>query len=491
LADLGLLARFAQECRDDPVMFVDTLLPVKTRKVVDGVEKVHEGQRKWLREAFAPINVLVPGNRFGKSTVVAMRHLWFAFTKFMPAPVAAEDWLRLRYETISLAYSSEQANIVFNSIRSIVNDPIFRPFVKSVRESPYPKITLYNGSVIHVRSAHDNGKFIDGFAYQYCSIDEAGYIDDLKNLMNGVIIMRLAGGGVIDLLGTPKGISSNGLYWYATRGLSRVKRYYGMRGSIYDNPFLAEDDIRMRDDLIRTSDPNLRRQVIEGDFVDYEGLAFKRDQRENMFRESLTGHTPYVEGHDYVQAWDLGRRTDWTVGITLDVTSEPWVLADFVRLNQVPWEEIYRQIDAKAKEYHVHLPRIDATGPGGDVIEEELYKRGIPVEGYKVSTGALKLDLINTLQTVLDFGREQVGMDYWTDEGGTVHEIPVLDDPDPEKGTWGLLRIPPITQLVDEFGVYKLDDKKLTQDCVMAVALACERAWQDRAIGEPLERGIY
>jgi len=482
---------FFRRITRDPVLFVDTLLPVKTAVKVDGVWTQHLGQRKWLREAFAPVNVLVPGNRFGKSTVTAMRHLWMAFTKFTPRQSSVIESAEKPYQTISLAYSSEQAKIVFEMIRGIVSAETFSPFVKDIKESPYPKITLFNNSVIHVRSAHDGGKYVDGFEYRYVSLDEVGYIDDLKALINGVVMMRLAGGGMIDMLGTPKGISSQGLYWYAQRALAHAPRYYGMRGSIYDNPFLPEADIKMRDRMIMASDPRMRKQVIEGEFVDFSGLAFTSDARENMFYHGMPWHEDYLEDHKYVQAWDLGRQTDYTAGFTLDVTQEPWRVVDFQHLNKVPWENIYDLIKEKATAYDVDYPRIDATGPQGDVIEEELYKRERPVDAYRVSSQAKKLDLINTMQTVMDWDRQQVDSTSYLDEAGFNHVEPVMAEPDPGRPVWGLVRCPPYPVVVDEFGTYRLDDKKLSTDCVMGLAMAVHRAFEDRAIGEPLQGGLY
>lgn len=485
------LRKFFRRAKRDPVLFVDTLLPTKTRVRVDGEWKRHVGQRKWLREAFAPINVLVPGNRFGKSTVTAMRHMWFAATKFQPRGVNLIETAEKPYQTISLAYSSEQAKIVFEMVRSIALSETFSPLVADIKESPYPVVTLINGSKVNVRSAHDGGKYVDGFEYRYISLDEAGYIDDLKSLVNGVLMMRLAGGGILDLLGTPKGISSQGLYWYASRALSHAPRYYGMRGTIYDNPFLPEADIKMRDELLTASDPNLRAQVIYGDFVDFSGLAFSHDARENMFRPGLPVHQDYLEDHKYVQAWDLGRKDDYTVGWTLDVTKEPWIAVDFQRLRKVPWESIYDLIIAKSKEYHVDYPRIDATGPGGDVVEEELYKRDRPVEPYRMQSAAKKLDLINTLQVCMDWERPQVGETVTVDENGfeTVH--PVMDAPDPKSDMWGLVRVPTLPVVIDEFGVYRLDDKKLRQDTVIALAMAVHRAFEERSVGQPIFGGIY
>lgn len=484
----------------DPVFFANTLLP----------NRPHPGQVAWLTQANQPINVLVPGNRWGKSTVIAMRHIWHCMSKHGAQPTGKQNWWTMPYETISAAHSADQAEIVFSMARRLLEHPAIKPFVKRIYSTPFPRIVFYNGAVFHCRSAHDGGKYLDGHAYRFVSIDEAGYIQDLKDLMNGVIIMRLAGGGMVDLIGTPKGYGD--LYWYAQRGMRGVAGYYTQRGSIFDNPHLPAEDIKRRDELLRHADPRLREQVIYGEFVSMEGMAFTKDQLDNLFVPGQPFSAPYQPGHRYVQAWDLGRRTDWTVGITLDRTPRciygehppyascpvaqgrvcelrPFTLADFQRLNKVPWETIYELIRDKAKEYHVYQPIIDGTGPLGDVVEEELTKRGVFVDAMRVSTRGLKTDLVNTLQSALDYGRQQVGERLWLDEAGVEQRIPDLEPPG--TGNWGLLRLPPIPQLVDEMGVYQLDDKDLTQDCVMALALAVKGIYDGVLLSEPVPGSIY
>jgi hypothetical protein len=451
---------------------------------------LHKGQSQWMRESHRRINCLVPGNRFGKSTIIGVKHLHKAFTKAGFTPFRKDQhWGNFPYSTISVSHSADQAEIVYGMAKQMARYPAFAPFVKRVYATPFPTIVLVNGSSITCRSAHDNGRYIDGHRYDYVSIDEAGWIAELKRLINGVILMRLSGGGELDLLGTPKGISQEGLYFYASRGMRGVEDYYTQRGSTFDNPFLPEKEIRERMKLLEQADPRVRDQVIYGAFVSTEGLAFTQDQLDNAFDATLPAHVDYDDSHRYVQAWDLGRKTDWTVGVTLDVTSPPYHMVDFVRLNKVPWETIYGLIDEKSKEYKVRLPRIDATGPQGDVIEEELQKRGIFVDAFKVSTGAIKTDLINTLQTALDYGRRTLSFTVVPDESGYPMDVPVLELPG--DGDWGLLRMPPIPQIVDEFGIYQFEDRKLVQDCVQAVALAVHSVFDGSILFEPISGDIY
>jgi hypothetical protein len=452
-------------------------------------KKPHPGQITWIRNSAQYINVLVPGNRWGKSTVSAMKHIHRCMFKVGRVDNVPEGFTRatMPYETISVAMSADQAEIVFNEAKMLLRDPRIAPFVTSIRSTPFPVITFWNGAKFHCRSAHDDAKYIDGHAYRYLSLDEAGYIPNLKRLMTSVLVMRLAGGGQIDLIGTPKGYGD--LFWYYERGRRGQNGYYAQRGSIFDNPHLSAEDLKIRDELLQSADPRVRDQVINGAFVDLEGLAFTQDQRDQAFDPELPAHTPPQDGHKYVQAWDLGRQTDFTVGITLDITTTPFKLVDYVRLNKVPWEEIYRLIGAKRKEYRVSMPRIDATGPQGDVIEEELWKRGIPVDPFRTSTKASKVNLINNLQQALDYGRKSVGEMMIPDEAGVLHSVPVMEQPG--VGDWGLIRLPYITQLLDEMGIYMLDDKDLVQDSVMALALVVELAYSGTLLAAPVLGGIY
>ncbi len=461
----------------DPVFFANTLLS----------KKPHPGQVLWLRKSVQPINVLVPGNRWGKSTVIAMKHIFHGLSKHGLPKMSRDKWLLEDYNTISVAMSADQAGIVFKEAKRLVNTPIMKPLVRSIRATPFPSITFYNGATIHMRSAHDGGRYIDGHKYDFLSVDEAGWVPDLKHLINSVLLMRLAGGGVLDLIGTPKGYGD--LYWYYSRAELGMPGYYAQKGSIYDNPYLPPEDIKMRDQMLASADLKLRQQVLFGEFMDFEGLAFTRDQLNNAFDPEMPHETPYEKGHKYITAWDLGRTTDFTVGCTLDITHRPWRLVNFQRLNKVPWETIYAVIESVRAQYHCRYATIDATGPQGDVIEEEMTKRGIPVDSVKLNTKQIKIDLINHIQTALDDGRHSAGTYETMDVSGMVHTLPKLEAPG--EGEWGLLRLPMIQQLMDELGLYRIDDHDLVQDSVMSLGLAVVAAYDMEAVRPPVLGGLY
>ncbi len=447
----------------------------------------HPGQEKWLQNAIQPISILVPGNRFGKTYVNAMHHIWHNVFKVGVKANSKAEWQAAEYQTVSTAPSFDQAGLTYKAARMLLATEAMKPLVKKWRATPFPAVEFTNGAIMHVRSLHDDARYVDGHGYQFLSIDEAGWIPNLRTLIDSVLLMRLAGGGNISLIGTPKG--KNDLYWYYRRGELEDEGYYAQRGSIFDNPYLPEEDLKMRARILSESNEKLRAQVLYGEFIDYEGLAFTSDQIENAVDESLPKYEPFRDGRRYVTAWDLGRQTDWTVGVTLDITTRPWTMVRFDRLNRVPWEQIYNLINDVRKEYGVNWAYIDATGPGGDVVEEEMLKRGIPINAIKINTKSAKLSLINGIQAAFDDGRRVEGEVEVMDHAGVLTRRTRLQEPN--EGEWGLLRLPKEGELIAELEIYQLDDKKLVQDAVFALGLAVAAARETEYLVEPAIGGLY
>jgi hypothetical protein len=461
----------------DPALFADHFL----------WSGPHPGQRTWLRNSVSSFNVLVPGNRWGKTFVIAMKHIHHNIFKTGLPPMTSTQWLREPYQTVSTAPSFDQAGLVYKAARQLMSTDAMKPLIKSYRATPFPQVEFWNGSIMHVRSLHDDARYIDGHGYRYLSVDEAGWIPNLRKLVDSVLIMRLAGGGDIDLIGTPKG--KNDLYWYFMQGLRDVPGYYSQRGSIYDNPYLPKEDLDLRARLLSGSDERLKAQVLFGEFIDFEGLAFTSEQLENAIRKEMPLETPPKPDHRYVTAWDLGRVTDFTVGVTLDITKRPWELVRYDRLNKVPWEQIYNLISEVQKLYGCRWAYIDATGPQGDVIEEEMLKRKIPIQGVKINTKSAKLALINGIQAAFDEGRRVEGQVEVMDHTGVIVTRPRLQEP--LEGEWGLLRLPLHSQLRNELEIYQLDDKKLVQDSVFALGLAVAGARELEGVRPPALGGLY
>lgn len=442
----------------------------------------HEGQKRWFENSNRQLNVLVPGNRWGKSKGEAVKHLHKGFYKlgdgwenytFRGKRFTNEEWKGAPYATINLSITADQAEIVHREIIAYCARPKFAPFVKDIRSTPFPHIVLQNGSVIHARSTSDNGKYIDGHHYAFASFDEAGWEKELDWLLGTVVLPRLVDwGGNMDIIGTPKGRGD--LYKLMMRGVNGDPQVYSQSGSSYENPYVDKAELEKLEESLNRINPKLARQALHGDFVETDGLVFSYDQIRNLGRADIeVSHSPIAYGvdyrdvesppdptHRYEAAFDLARKNDRTVGFVADKSVFPHRIVRGVLLSGCPWEQQYEYIRRVSSEYSC-VPLIDSTGLG-DVVDEELTKRGIAHERFDFNDGrgAKKERLILNLQNVLDLGRPRDGEE---DDGRE----------------WGLLRCGLITPLLDELSVYEFDDRKLDTDCVMALAMV---AWKLRRV---------
>jgi hypothetical protein len=83
-----------------------------------------------------------------------------------------------------------------------------------------------------------------------------------------------------------------------------------------------------------------------------------------------------------------------------------------------------------------------------------------------------------------------VGETETVDDNGSTIRHPVLEGPG--EGDWGLLRLPCISQLMDEMGVYSIDDKNIVfTDSVMALALVVDLAREMEGVAPPVLGGMY
>lgn len=144
-----------------------------------------------------------------------------------------------------------------------------------------------------------------------------------------------------------------------------------------------------------------------------------------------------LRAREYLTTWDVARKRDWCVGLTLDTTDTPARIVAFDRFQRVPWPEVARRIEAHAAAYPGAV-YVDSTGVG-DPLTEFLQ---IPVEGV-IFSGKSKHQMIVALQMVLE-GRALVGPAH----GGGIERL------------W------------EEVLTYSWDDEHLVQDCVMALVMA-------------------
>ena len=177
--------------------------------------RLHDGQVDWVTNANGTINLLLTGNRWGKTSVCTIRHCHALFYKIgaehrYTGPDGELDPLamfRLRYRTIHCAGLYETAEMVWDDFCALVRD---NPRLGAWVKQPIPRtkpatVEFINGARWLFRTLGDHGEGIDGNSFYLITIDEAGWEPRLAKIVDNVARIRVADvGGRLDLVGTAK-----------------------------------------------------------------------------------------------------------------------------------------------------------------------------------------------------------------------------------------------------------------------------------------------
>lgn len=162
------------------------------------------------------------------------------------------------------------------------------------------------------------------------------------------------------------------------------------------------------------------------------GQAVFRPRDVERCSEGWLGLQPPRRRRDYVTGWDIGRRHDATVGITLDITSDVHQVVAFDRFVGVPFPVIQHRI-AERDRLYPGVSFVEQNSIGDPVIENT----DVHTEPF-VTSAKSKANAIMALQLA--------------HENGTFKHS--------------------IEQLRAECLTYRWDDHDITQDSVMAAAIA-------------------
>jgi len=107
----------------DPVYFAEAFLGVK----------LHPGQQKWILNSTRRENVLVTGNRWGKSFAAAVKLIHHAV--YRPRPLRYDS--AGRYRAVTTSITQDQANIIFNQVMRLIRQaPTMEPLLENVTRTP-------------------------------------------------------------------------------------------------------------------------------------------------------------------------------------------------------------------------------------------------------------------------------------------------------------------------------------------------------------------
>lgn len=267
------------------------------------------------------------------------------------------------------------------------------------------------------RSFAATAVYLDEFAF--CEYDGLIYESTIGTVSTG---------GRFTILSTPNG-----------RANMFFRLWQGLEGGVWSRHRVHWSDCPRYDDAwaTRTRAGMTRQsfaQEYDLDFVASGDNAFEPED----LRRCRDGYQPGREGVErYVTAWDIGRRQDNTVGITLGLRGETWHVLAYERF-MAPYPVTQARIERRTAEYPgVHV--VESNGPGDPVIENLT----VHVDPFQ-TTARSKLQAIQALQLLVQHGHFKY-------------------DPKNDDGHG---------QLDRELGLYQFDDEKLIQDSVMAAAIA-------------------
>lgn len=455
----------------------------------------HPGQAAWLRRSGDPHaidavakpnaieSVLSTGNRFGKTDAIAIEHLWRAFYQIRP-----DKYKGRPYCSVNVSLSLNQAMLGWNyAVAFASSAPRFKQFVQDVQGTPFPRLTIGNGSPgtskieseIWARSTAKGARFLLGSNFNYLSWDEAAFQPDGAEILEGVVRMRLVDqDGTLALISCPN--NTNWFYQEFAMGLPQVMEdgrvihnwdHYCQRGVTFDNPEPNISHEAVRHQMQRMS-PEQIKQNIYGEFAESSNI-FDSVSVQNAYRDMDYMHLMGRDGMEpnsdwspsdiekvgyglnrhrdkllrYVMGVDLARKRDQTCIVVLRVPEFPTQPAQVVYFQLLPkssWQTQYEKIKAVHLRYNLAPVLVDSTGVG-DVVLEAIQKEPYCVDasGYNFAGGREKENIVLNLQQALQSGR---------------------------------IQFPFIRELVDQLIYYSWDDKNLQTDAVFGLALAWQHA---------------
>lgn len=456
----------------------------------------HKGQVEWFKQSNRQINILRPGNKWGKSLAAAIKHLWHAATKPLLDDMRPEDKLKAKYDTLNFGPGYEQAREVLRVARDIVQGNILIPaefrdqwgvynksffkdwFIVEDRADAtvLPFLKFATGTTLYGRSYDEMGSAFKMKALAFISGDECADVQELWTFTNGTLLPRLSTfrGGRLDYYGTPQpeGYDYQKMIEVAEEDMKRKNWeedgvFYTQKGSMYDNPFLPKETIEGFEKIM---DPIMREQVIRGEFVETGEKYFGFERVQHAVNKELQIQELGEPNHKYITSADFaGGESAWadhTVILTIDYTDRPYKVVYFKRFKggEIPIPMQYQLVRDVKQRFPGQLI-IDSSALGGKNAMAFLSDvQPVSADFKPMGNSSYKAEMLAATKIMFDGGDDELfrrnrEKNY---EGDWVDMNP----------NWGLIRIPDIPVLIRELQNYKLDDNAISTDCVMALGMA-------------------
>lgn len=402
----------------------------------------HPGQLDFLINSVHFENLLHAGNGFGKTDIIARKHIVRILLNFW-YPIKTNK----EYKTLNIAITNEQAELVQDRIEQIVKaSPVLRPLLKASVKFPRSEIRWMNGAVTEFKTTKRNAESVEGHAYDYISCDEIALEQHLEFIRESILLPRLRNypNPQMDWFATPKGFNA----YYRVKCLIERAGGFVRAGSSFENPHINHTLLRYN---MQNYSEAKRKQVIFGQFVDNAQFMFA-SRIEKLINNDLEFETAKPSTNSYIDSWDLARgrkgaTADSTVGYRFRKGAVNRVVGRWSF--QLPWTEKERENLFEKKEvYHSSIER--------EIRSKHLEARS-DVLVDSTGVGDTLWGMVMDIAKPIDFrGMKDKLLD---------HAQAVIDA--------GLVECPYIPELVDQMTTYERDDKNLDTDDLMAFVIGC------------------
>ena len=410
--------------------------------------KSHPGQDEWLKNSVHRENLLHPGNGWGKTDVIAKKHLRFILQHYLDGD---------KYKTLNVAITQELSELVLERICGLIkHSPILGDWLcnpnKDITRFPYSRIKYANGASTEFKTTKRKGESIEGKEYGYISADEVALERHLEFIREKILLPRTRKwtDSQLDFYATPKGFNA---YFRVKNDIAR-KGGYVRGGSSYENPHI---DHKLFDYLCSSWGANKVNQIIKGMFIDTAEMMFA-SRVESFFNNDLELTDGIEPGMKYLEGWDLarGRRgsiSDETVGFRILKCKAPYRITKRWAF-QLPWTEKGRENFNEKEGVKIANSSIEKE------IRQAHYESNADVFMDSTGVGDTLWEMCMDIAHPVDFrgGNKDVILD---------HLQAVLDS--------NMITCPYIPELADEMTTYERADTNLSTDNIMALAVACSK----------------
>lgn len=426
--------------------------------------------------------LLTSGNRAGKTSLIALLIIYSCLRKLnRPIPVTEEEagrWLRLEYHWYHFGITQEVADLVFNDIVRILagthegqlgrgcpltKDRVIATWdVKEYGDYRWVKFTPeVGGAEVHFRTTSERALSSLGKDMHGLSFDEAALERNLDFLIKEVFgFRRLGTGGQLIMASTPSeslGHSFADNWEYGNPGQKyRLASWQSMRMSTRDNVGYGLT-LDMFERLTSDMDERTIRQNVDGEFLQTSAAYFNGLNVENVFIDGMPERAPATKGGVYLQGIDPAKSQDSAWSVVMKVVenkedpSRPYLVGVYAQeaSGQKSTEKVvglavngFNSYDLQRLQSRCYTAT-DATGFGGKMFREALDREVPNITNVEFGgTIQKKRKLLGDLRTIIDEGRLIL----------------------PNTGIWRKVR----RQLLG----YKLEDRGIEQDAVMALVCA-------------------